>query len=147
MPALPVSVAELTPAATLEPTEVIPPPRDYSDRVVAVDEFRARESSSSKPDRAWARIPDRPLNERPALDREPVVQRLKDEDFDSAILPPPAYEESSDGQRPLVLQGALLASLCLMLGFGLGYVYRDRVAAAAAQTAAVTSPVGVYSSG
>ena len=143
VPSLPVPVAELTPAATLEATEVIPPPRDYSDRVVAVDEFRARESSPSKPDRAWPRIPDRPLNERPPLDREAPVRRLKDEDFDSAILPPPAYEETPEGQRPLVLQGALLGSLCLMLGFGFGYVYRDRVAAAAAQTAAANTPVSV----
>jgi hypothetical protein len=115
--------------------DVITPPRDFSDRVIAVDEFRARESSSPKPDRVWPRIPDRPLVERPSAERERVVPRLADEAFDAAILPP-SYEAPPDGQRPLVLQGALLASLCLMLGFGLGYVYRDRVAAAATTSGA-----------
>ena len=109
-----MSVAELTPAATLEPTVVIPPPRDYSDRVVAVDEFRARESSSvetgssclGENPRSSARRASAPWTV------SPPVRRLKDEDFDSAILPPPAYEEAADGQRPAGAAGRAAGESC-----------------------------------
>ncbi len=52
-------------APLLAAVDLVSPARDVSERVVAVDEFRAREAASSKPERAWPRVPDRPAFDKP----------------------------------------------------------------------------------
>ncbi len=65
-------------APLLEAVELTPQVRDLSDRVVAVDEFRAREASNSKPERAWPRVPERLAFEKP-FDKPLEMQRPETE--------------------------------------------------------------------
>ena len=65
-------------APLLEAVELTPQVRDLSERVVAVDEFRAREASNSKPERAWPRVPERLAFEKP-FDKPLEMQRPETE--------------------------------------------------------------------
>ena len=92
-----------------------PPARDLPDRVVAVDEFRAREAANSKPDRGWPRWPSRVLDrsERVAAARssEPPIWSGPGSGGSRAIdrpatLPSPTFRRPRSRSRRLTASGS-----------------------------------------
>ncbi len=92
--------------------------RDVSERVVAVDEFRARESASPRGDRAWPR-----LSGRPPLDRSLASNPSPIEPSEPAEQPPMfGVEEPRRDRSPRAM---LPYAVPLIVGLLLGYMVRD----------------------
>jgi len=101
---------------------------DTQHRVVAVDEFRAREAAGAAAERG-----------RPRVSERVKVPKTTPESLD-AELPLPAFEESpSDRPRVVMLPIAVVLILGLVLGYAAGYVVGSREQQAA-QTAPQVSP-------
>jgi hypothetical protein len=116
-------VLEVAPRV-LEAVELEPARPDLSERVVAVDEFRAREAALSKSDRGWTRVPEKPSLERHDRPLTPVVSEVDSIDTD---IPPPMFGEAAqDRQRLVMLPLALVLGLGLVLGYAAGYVVGNR---------------------
>ena len=138
------------------PLDFVAPVRDLPDRVVAVDEFRAREAANPKLDRSWPRVAEPSL-----LDRSERVVTARSSAAASgpasgsglglglssastghsavADVPPSAFEEGAPARQRLeMLPMALLVGLGLVLGYPLGYVvgHRDKAAPVADATLA-----------
>ena len=142
-------------APLLEAVELTPQVRDLSDRVVAVDEFRAREASNSKPERAWPRVPERlafdkplemqrPETERAVPDRPewaatskygapsilstpiPSVPSAIDEPLAVEGLSPSYDEPARDQPRLAILPIVLWVLLGIALGYPAGYIRGNR---------------------
>ena len=92
--------------------------RDVSDRVVAVDEFRARESASPRGDRAWPR-----LSERPTLDRSLASNPSPIEPSEPAEQP--AMFGVEEPRRDRSPRAMLPYAVPLIVGLLLGYMVRD----------------------
>ncbi len=161
---------DVTAAPLLEAVELAPPARDLSERVVAVDEFRAREASSSKPERAWPRVPERPVFDKPGVVHKlevethrpeiqiqrPEIERAVpdrsgwaattrsgsaiDEPLAAEGLPPAFAESSLEPHRIDMLQRTLHIGLGLVLGYAAGYFVANRDTSPT--VADVTSGVG-----
>ena len=126
--------------------------RNLPDRVVAVDEFRAREAANSKPDRGWPRAAEGSLVDRPervatartsapasglGLSASGIPSPINDSNIPD--VPPSALEEvASNRPRLVMLERALILGLGLALGYAVGYVRanREKGAPVAAATAA-----------
>ncbi len=145
-PADAVSAAPLLEAVELTPV------RDLSERVVAVDEFRAREAASSKPERPWPRVPERPVLEKPLDIQRPEMERavpdrsewvattrlgapsilsapvpsVIDSPLAAEGLPATFGESLPEPHRIDMLQRTLLVGLGLVLGFAAGYFVANR---------------------
>jgi hypothetical protein len=133
----------------LEAVDLAPPVRDFPDRVVAVDEFRAREAASPKPDRSWPRVAEPSLLDRP---ERVATSRTSGSapglglgssspslinDTSVPDIPPSVLEEAAaDRQRPVMLERALILGLGLVLGFAAGQFRREMVPTAPSTTAA-----------
>ena len=141
----------------LEAVDLAPPVRDFPDRVVAVDEFRAREAASPKPDRSWPRVAEPSLLDRPervatsrtsgsatglglgssspSLISSGIPEGINDTNVPD--IPPSVLEEAAtDRQRPVMLERALILGLGLVLGFAAGNFRREMVPTAPSTTAA-----------
>jgi hypothetical protein len=133
-------------AAPLEAVELAAVDRDPPDRVVAVDEFRAREAAAAKTDRAWgkARPIERPLFER--ADRVPSFRTSVNAGEGEASLPAP--EAAAPERQPVtMLPLALALSLGIIIGLAGGYYWASRetfrtqsVSATAPTTGTETKP-------
>jgi serine/threonine protein kinase len=133
----------------LEAVDLAPPVRDFPDRVVAVDEFRAREAASPKPDRSWPRVAEPSLLDRPervatsrtsgsatGLGLGSLSPSLIN-DTSVPDIPPSVLEEAAaDRRRPVMLERALILGLGLVLGFAAGQFRREMVPTAPSTTAA-----------
>ena len=107
-----------------------PAPRDLGDRVVAVDEFRAREAANQKPDRAWPRVAEPSLLDRPervvaARASAPAaglgLSPAFTDDSNPLDIPPAVLDAAaSERPRPVMLERAVLIGLGLVVGFALG---------------------------
>jgi hypothetical protein len=115
--------------------------RDVSERVVAVDEFRARESASPRGDRAWPR-----LSGRPPLDRSLASNPSPIEPSEPVEQPPMfGVEEPRRDRSPRAM---LPYAVPLIVGLLLGYMVRDfigdrnqgRDAATVAGTSTTSNP-------
>jgi len=133
---------EETEVPTLEAVDLTPAARDLSDRVVAVDEFRAREAASPKPDRGWGRVPERIGLERTPLDQPERILATKVGAIGSIDpdIPPPAFGEPAERERLVMLPVALWVSLGLVLGYGAGYVVGNREKPSSVQGATTDTP-------
>ena len=110
--------------------DLAPAARDLGDRVVAVDEFRAREAANQKPDRAWPRVAEPSLLDRPergvaARASAPVaglgLSPAFTDDSNASDIPPAVLEAAaSERQRPVMLERAVILGLGLAVGFALG---------------------------
>jgi serine/threonine protein kinase len=128
--------ADVVEVPALEAVAFAPAARDLADRVVGVDEFRAREAAGPKPDRIWPRVPERIEpgriesgriefeNARPERVVVPKVSAIKS--IDSDVPPPPFEAPASERQRLVMLPLALVLSLGLVLGYAAGYVVGNR---------------------
>lgn len=95
--------------------------RDVSDRVVAVDEFRARDSAAPRTDRNWPRLSDRPPAERSlASNPSPIEPSERPE----PVLPAGA-RESDDLRRDRSGLAMLPLAVMLIVGLLIGYMIRD----------------------
>jgi hypothetical protein len=115
--------------------------RDVSERVVAVDEFRARESGSPRGDRAWPRV-----SGRPPLDRSLASNPSPIEPSEPAEQPPMfGVEEPRRDRSPRAM---LPYAVPLIVGLLLGYMVRDfigdrnqaREAATVSDTSTTSNP-------
>ena len=108
----------------LEAVELEPARPEISERVVAVDEFRAREAAASKPDRGWPRVSERPSLEQHDRLLTPLATEV--DSIESDIPPPTFGETGQDRQRLVMLPLALVLGLGLVLGYAAGYVVGNR---------------------
>jgi hypothetical protein len=149
--ALPLAEVTLKEEAINEALDLAPTARDLPDRVVAVDEFRAREAASLKPDRAWPRVaeptlldrPERVVTARTSAPAAGLIPSLIPSLIDDTNIPdvPPSGLEAAapDRQRPVMLERAVILGLGLVLGFAVGHMRANRegvpaVASAPAQS-------------
>jgi serine/threonine-protein kinase len=141
-------VVEPTTDPVLEAVEVASPAPGLSDRIVAVDEFRARDITGSRLER-WPRASERggfdraPL-ERPPMDRPDRPGLIRDSPVESipADVPPPALDDlGADRTRLPMLPLALMLCLGLVIGYALGQfrAHRENAAPDGASTAAPSS--------
>jgi serine/threonine protein kinase len=139
MPAVAASLREVGDA------RVDPKLRDTSDRVVAVDEFRARESSSTRPEKTWPRASasERPMPSIAPVSRgmPPPTKLLETNDVSLVTADEPEQESARVAMMPIAI-GLLLG---LLLGYGGGYFVGWRRGAAdtttqLAQTLAQPAP-------
>jgi Protein kinase domain/PEGA domain len=107
--------------------------RDAHERVVAVDEFRARETSGQRPDRSRPRAPKRTPLERPAPVRSSPIDPI-----DADIPFVPLDDPQPDRPRIVMLPLAIVLILGLLLGYTAGYFVGSREQAA--QQASVSPP-------
>ncbi|HEY7501489.1 MAG TPA: PEGA domain-containing protein [Vicinamibacterales bacterium] len=127
--------------------------REVHDRVVAVDEFRARETtgvrdvtlaardaSGLRSDRSWPRAHERstPLPERAIV--PPIASKSPIDPIDSDIPYVPIDETPTDRPRPSMLPLAMALLLGLVLGYMAGYVVGSREQAPDATVARSTPP-------
>ena len=100
---------------------VDPKLRDASDRVVGVDEFRARESSSTRPEKTWPRASssERPMPSIAPVSRgmPPPTKLLETNDVPLVPMEEPEQESARVAMMPIAI-GLLLG---LLLGYGGGY--------------------------
>jgi hypothetical protein len=138
-PELPAAVASLTDEAP----RVDAPLRDPGDRVVAVDEFRAREAATARSEKPWPRSPNRPMPSIAPVSRgvppPPAPAKLL-ETNDVALVE--VDEPEPEPQRFAMMPVAIGLLLGLLLGYGGGYFVGWRRGAADTQTqhAQNTSP-------
>jgi serine/threonine-protein kinase len=130
--------ADATPIEDADATIV----RDMHDRVVAVDEFRAREANTIRHERTWPRQADRVVIERPARPPRPV-EPIEPEP-DPVAVPLDTIEEPSSSRRFVMLPHAVMLIVGLLLGYGARYFEESRTRAArpAEQAVADTRPAG-----
>jgi serine/threonine protein kinase len=95
--------------------------RDSSDRIVAVDEFRARESNGLRAERGRLLTPDRPTSDRSLPSRPSPIDPI-----DRHIPLLPAHEPGPDRARVAMLPLAVMLVLGLLLGYTAGYVVGNR---------------------
>jgi hypothetical protein len=153
-------------APLLEAVELTPQVRDLPERVVAVDEFRARDASSSKPERVWPRISDRPAFDKP-FDKPLEMQRPEsdravpdrsewaatsrygsaspsgiDEPLAVEGLSPTFAEPVPEPHRMDMLQRTMHVGLGLVLGFAAGsfVASRDTAPTGGGPTTSVSAP-------
>jgi PEGA domain/Protein kinase domain len=132
--------ASVVPPPVTTPVEADEPPtaRDNQDRVVAVDEFKAREAASVRVERARSR----------AQERIAVAKSLTTEtstpDFPLQEAAAPHEEPASDRPRLIMLPLAVVLILGLLLGFLAGYVVGGREGRVT-QTVAQSAPIGTSS--
>ncbi len=116
-------------------TRVDPKLRDGSERVVAVDEFRARESSP----KSWSRPSERPMPSIAPVSRgvPPPTKLLETNDVPLVPADEPEQEPPRTAMMPIAV-GLLLG---LLLGYGGGYFvgWRDGAADTATQVAQNTA--------
>ena len=138
----PEPVVEAKAAPVLEAVEISAAP-DLSDRIVAVDEFRARELSGPKLDR-WPRASERSgfdrAPERPHMDRTERLGLTRESPIESipADIPPTAFDDiGPERQRLPMLPLALMLCVGLVIGYALGQFRagRENAAPAGAVTA------------
>ena len=116
-------VLEVAPRV-LEAVELEPAEPELSERVVAVDEFRAREAAASKSDRTWTRVPEKPSSERHDRLLAPLASEV--DSIDPEIPPPMLGEAGQERQRLEMLPLALVLGLGLVIGYAAGYVVGNR---------------------
>jgi hypothetical protein len=134
--------------AALEAVDLALATREPLERVVAVDEFRAREAASPKPDRNRPRVPERiapgwiESGQRDLEDARPERAALSKasaiESIDPDVTPLPLEEPPPERQRLVMLQVAVWISLGLVLGYAAGYIRGSRETLAASGTAVAT---------
>lgn len=108
-------------AATDRAASETPLLRDVSDRVVAVDDFRARDSAAPRTDRNWPRLSDRPPAERSlASNPSPIEPSERPE----PVLPAGA-RDSDDLRRDRSGLAMLPLAVMLIVGLLIGYMIRD----------------------
>ena len=107
----------------LEAVEFEPARPEPSERVVAVDEFRAREAAAAKSDRGWTRVPEKPAPERHDRLLTPLASEVDSIDPE---LQPPMFGEAGQRQRLEMLPLALVLGLGLVIGYAAGYVVGNR---------------------
>ena len=116
--------------------------RDSSDRVVTVDEFRARESSSTRPEKTWPRgsSSERPMPSIAPVSRgmPPPTKLLETNDVALVAADEPEQESARVAMMPIAI-GLLLG---LLLGYGGGYFvgWRRGAADTATQLAQNVTP-------
>ena len=108
----------------LEAVELEPARPELSERVVAVDEFRAREAAAAKSDRGWTRVPEKPSPERHDRLLTPLASEV--DSIDPEIQPPMFGEAGQVRQRLEMLPLALVLGLGLVIGYAAGYVVGNR---------------------
>ena len=143
-----VAAASLEAAAPLLAALPLEPPvRDLPERVVAVDEFRAREASNSKPERAWPRVPERPAFDKPFDIHRPSIlstpiPSLIDEPLAVEGLPSTFADSLPEPPRIDMLQRTLHVGLGLVLGYAAGafVTSRDIAPTGPGATTAVSAP-------
>ncbi len=108
----------------LEAVELEPARPEHSERVVAVDEFRAREAAAAKSDRGWTRVPEKPSPERHDRLLTPLASEV--DSIDPEIQPPMFGEAGQARQRLEMLPLALVLGLGLVIGYAAGYVVGNR---------------------
>ena len=106
-----------------EPVVDSPLERDSSERVVAVDEFRARELSATRGERTWPRTPDRKPAERILASNPSPIDPM-----DSEIPLISLDEPKPDRVRVVMLPTAIGVIVGLLLGYAGGYVVGSREA-------------------
>ena len=94
------------------------------ERVVAVEEFRAREAAAPKSDRGWTRVPEKPSPERHDRLLTPLASEV--DSIDPEIPPPMFGEAGQERQRLEMLPLALVLGLGLVIGYAAGYVVGNR---------------------
>jgi hypothetical protein len=118
------------------------------ERVVAVEEFRAREATAPKSDRGWTRVPEKPSPERHDRLLTPLASEV--DSIDPEIQPPMFGEAGQERQRLEMLPLALVLGLGLVIGYAAGYVVGNRerppLASAVTDTQRPASPSGSSSS-
>jgi serine/threonine protein kinase len=139
MPAVTAALRDAPPAAALDDDDerVDAPLRDTGDRVVTVDEFRARESASPRPEKTWPRPPDRPMPSIAPVSRgvppPPAAKLLETNDVSLVQIDEPEPEPQRFAMMPIAI-GLLLG---LLLGYGGGYFVGWRRGAADTTTTAL----------
>ena len=138
-PELPAATASLTG----DEPRVDAPLRDTGDRVVAVDEFRAREAVGARAEKAWPRTSNRPMPSIAPVSRgvpppPAPAKLLETNDVALVEVDEPEPEPERFAMMPLAI-GLLLG---LLLGYGPGYFvgWRSGVADTQAQLAQNTAP-------
>jgi serine/threonine protein kinase len=116
--------------------------RDSVERVVAVDEFRARDSSAAKSDRAWARSPDRAPQEQIFVPKASPIDPI-----DAGIPLLPVDEAKADRVRMPMLPVAVGVMVGVVLGYGGGYVVGSREGAQRQQAQATTEQAAAEQAG
>ena len=94
------------------------------ERVVAVEEFRAREAAAPKSDRAWTRVPEKPSPERHDRLLTPLASEV--DSIDPEVPPPMFVEAGQARQRLEMLPLALVLGLGLVIGYATGYIVGNR---------------------
>jgi hypothetical protein len=127
--------------------------RDTHDRVVAVDEFRAREGASPRDpseavgrrdpsmlraDRSWARAHERPASTPDRMIVPAIKAPVDSIDLDIPYVP--VDEMPSERPRSAMLERAVILILGLVLGYMAGYVVGGREQAQDANAARNTAP-------
>ena len=126
-----------TPALPDDDLRVEAPLRDTGDRVVAVDEFRAREAASARAEKTWPRSSSRPMPSIAPVSRgvppPPAPAKLL-ETNDVALVE--VDEPEPEPQRFAMMPIAIGLLLGLLLGYGPGYFVGWRQGAAETQAQA-----------
>ena len=122
----------------LEPVELEPARPEFSERVVAVDEFRAREAAVAKSDRGWTRVPEKPSRERHDRLVTPLASEV--DSIDPEIQPPMFGDAGQVRQRLEMLPLALVLGLGLVIGYASGYIVGNRERPQLAAVATDTPP-------
>jgi serine/threonine protein kinase len=110
-----------------EPKVDAPLAADSSDRIVAVDEFRAREASNPRPERTWPRPSARPMPSIAPVSRgvPPPTKLLETNDI-PLVPEDEVSEREPPTQRFAMMPYAIILILGLLLGYPFGYFVARR---------------------
>jgi hypothetical protein len=115
---------------------------DHDRVVVSVDEFRPRDTGSSRADRTWPRTPDRAAQDRAAHERVLAPKPSPIDAVDEEVPLVPFDEPQSERSRIVMLPLAVVLILGLLLGYTAGYMVgsRERTEQSTEQSIAQNAP-------